>query len=160
MAKEWVQKLAQDIKHSEHHAAEEAARQQRHQFVLTTKGKLFYDEMLSALRADIAELNEALKGDVTDVGITLQNQGPQMQIINRPNFPRVNATLQYLKDKISLQYPTAQGQSTAMQYVFHVGEHEGISAREAFGENAKHFNHPVDLAKHLMEMLFTVPAKA
>jgi hypothetical protein len=169
MAKDWVQKLAQNIKHGEHRAAEEAARQQRHHIVLATKGRVFYDEMLTAIRTDITELNDALKGDVTDVGITLQNQSQQMHLINRPNFPRVNATLQYLNDKISVQYATAQGKSKGVQYVFQVGENEGVlvretpegvPARELSAEKAKQFNLPMDLAKHVVELLFAVPTKA
>ena len=157
MAKEWIEKLAEDIKTKEHKPAEEFAKEQRRLEALNRKGRLFYDELFKTLASDIAELNLALSGDVTGSTITI-GPVPSAHNVNfnitRPNFPKVTAAIRYSRDNIVFAYTQQNGVQMSVQYTFHVGENEGVSVKEAFGESAKHFNHPAELAKHIMELLF------
>jgi hypothetical protein len=159
MAKEWIQKIADEIKHKEHGPAEQAAKAQRHQHILTTKGKIFFEELIASLREDIDELKAALKGDITDAPTSIQGSMLTNLTITRTQFPQVQANISYAHDRITLGQQLQSGQNRAISYSFHVGEGEGISVREMFGENVKHFNHPNELAKHIMELLFSVSVK-
>jgi hypothetical protein len=159
MAKDWIEKLADDIKTREHKPAEEFMKEQRRIEVISRKGRLYYDELFKALTADITELNQALKGDVTAFRITITATpgGPGSNVIGiaRDNFPRVQASLAYTRDHISASGLIRNGQDMGRTFSFHLGEGEGVSVREAFGEDAKHFNHPTEFAKYIMELLFT-----
>jgi hypothetical protein len=38
---------------------------------------------------------------------------------------------------------------------FEIGENEGVFVAEPFGEKGKKFHHPDELAKHIIELLFS-----
>jgi hypothetical protein len=153
MAKEWIEKLAAEIKEKDLEPAEKLAREKYVDNIITVKGRAFYDQLVETLVADIQELKASFEGTSLAIPITVQRQ-PTVVSVKRDNFPRVEAKVHYTKEAISLNYAAPPQLSPA--YRFHVGEGEGISVRETFGENAKHFNHPAELAKHIMELLFKV----
>lgn len=155
MAKEWVEKLASDIKEKDHHAAEEFKRQEHLNRVMATKGKEFFEGVIAQLREDITELTQALEGDVTASAtkIQVQHGNPSAYNITRERFPQVTGNV--ATDGKSIVF-TDQARRKSTKLEFHVGANDGLSVRGMFGQDARHFNHPSELAKYIMEELFSV----
>jgi hypothetical protein len=158
MTKDWVQEIANSIKHKEHTAAKDFTKQQQAAEVMTTKGRYFFDTLVTSLVEDIEELNEALKGDVTGSTIVFQNLNQDQVAIRKERFPTVMANIVYSIAKITLtiqQKPVGSGYSES--YCFQAREDDSFCALNQVQTDVPFHNEYKDgfeLGKHIMRKLF------
>lgn len=161
MSKEWIDRLAQDIRKKNHEAAETFGREQHKQAIVTAKGQPFFTDLVISLEENVNELKRQLQGDVTASETIIQNIHPGELKLTRSRFPWFDARLTHHNGSIVLDYAKGRGVAgdpaldrKTCHFAFHVADDDTFSIQEAFGDAPAHFHQPQDLAKHITEILF------
>lgn len=154
LAEQWIEKLIQELKSKGHNAAEEYNAAKHRRAVVAEKGPIFFNDLAKAITRDVEEVVQGLKdsplSQATDVRV-----GPTEAVIIREAVPKINTTITLETERITFRYLAGDRGWKVEQYSFQVGEHDGISVQEQFGAEAKHFNSPDALAKHIVTTVFT-----
>jgi hypothetical protein len=163
MAKEWIEKLAQDIKQKNHEAAEDYGRAQHYEGIVAAQGKEFFVALVLALQEDVDALRSQLQGDLTSSETRVQTTKADEVKVTRSRFPWVDARLTHHGDTISLDYAKGAGlagdagldRKTAT-FTFRVAPDDVLSVEDAFADRPQSYPHPEDLARRIAELLFSV----
>jgi hypothetical protein len=174
MSKEWVAKLAKDIKLKGHEAAEDYGRAQHEEGIVIDQGTPFFAKLVLSLEEDVNEIKRQLQGDVTAAETTIS--GPALQLpanngqngernevtLTRSRFPWFDARITHVDSTIVLDYAKGLGVAgdpaldrKTRHFAFHVADDDTLSIRESFGENPRQFQ-PEELARHITELLFGI----
>jgi hypothetical protein len=163
MNKEWIANLAQDIKQKAHEAAEDYGRSQHQDGIITAKGRPFFAALALCLEEDVNEIKRQLQGDVTASDTTLKTNGASEIKLTRSRFPWFDADITHRDSIIVLDYAKGLGVAgdpaldrKSAHFDFHVDSDDTLSIKEAFGDNPKQFREPAELARHIIQLLFTV----
>ena len=163
MAKEWVEGLAKEIREKHRAAAEEHGRAQHYAEIVSKQGKEFFLALAASLRQDVDALRSQLQGDVTGTETLVNSPRPDEVLITRAGFPWVDARLTHREDTITLDYVKgrgAQGDAAldrqSRSFAFHVAGNDAVYVKDAFGEPARRYEGPEDLAREIVEFLFRV----
>lgn len=162
MAKQWIEQLAEEIRHKNTEAAEEYGRKEHYASVIAARGKEFFVALVFCLKENIDTLRRQLQGEAVAAEMALENGKPDEARIRRARFPWVDARLTHSDDTITLDYAKDQGLRGDPQmdrktcaFAFRVTADDTLFAEEAYVGPAKQFRQPEDLARHITETLFT-----
>ena len=163
MAEEWIENLAADIRDKSREAAQAYGRNQHYADVVARLGKEFFVKLAAALEENIGALRRRLQGDVAAAEMAVQPlRAGELRIV-RERFPWVDATLSHKDDTIILDYAKAAGLAADPQldrktrtFTLRAAADDTVYAEEAFRDSPTRFDRPEDLARHLMELLFTI----
>jgi len=163
MGKEWIANLTQDIKEKNHEAAENYGREQHKAAIVTTQGKQFFAALTTCLEDDVNEIKRQLQGDVTASGTNIQTVKLTEVQITRSRFPWFDARVIHQDPTIVLDYAKGLGVNgdpsldrKTSHFTFWVADDDVLSVQEAFGDNPRRFHQPDELAKHILQLLFSV----
>ncbi len=167
MSQAWIEKLADEIKHKNHDAAEEYGRQLHRSGIIAEQGKTFFTALVLCLDQDFAEIRTQLQGSPVSCDTTLHKDGPEHVRLTRARFPWFDATLKHDAEDIVLEYDQGRGVAGEMDlhasavrqsvhFSFQVDPADKLYVHESFEEPHTQFTHPEELAKHIVELLFKV----
>jgi hypothetical protein len=161
MAKEWIEKLAQDIKQRNHEAAQDYGRAQHYAGIIGTQGKEFFVALVLSLQENVDALRSQLQGDLTSSETRVQTTKANEVKIARSRFPWIDARLTHQDDTITLDYAKTPGlpadptlDRKTRTFAFHVDSGDTLSAQDAFTDPPHTYPKPEDLARHITEILF------
>jgi hypothetical protein len=163
MARDWIEKLAQDIKQKNHEAAEDYGRQQHNAGIIADLGMPFFTTLVSCLEEDVAEIRRQLQGDLTSADTAVQVISINDVKLTRSRFPWFDAHVIHQDANIVLDY--AKGRGTAgdpsldrktFHFAFNVAADDAFSIQQSFSDSPRSFQTPEELAKHIIELLFDV----
>lgn len=163
MAKDWIERLANNIKQKNHEAAEVYGREQHNAAIIADLGMPFFTTLVSCLEEDIAEIRRELQGDLTSSDTTVQIINGNDVKLTRSRFPWFDAHLIHQDANIILDYAQDRGASgdpnldrKVVHFAFNVAADDAFSIQEAFSDNPCRFQTPEELAKHIIELLFQI----
>ena len=167
MSQEWIEKLADEVKHKGQEAAESYGRQLHRAGIVAEQGKTFFTALVLCLEQDFIEMRARLQGSAVSCETSVQREGPATIHLTRSRFPWFDATLKHAAEDIVLEYE--QGRGVAGEQVLHsstdrqvahfsflVDASDKLLVTESFDETQRQFSRPEDLAKHIVELLFRV----
>jgi hypothetical protein len=162
--KEWVERLAEDIREKNREAAQTYGRDQHYADVVARVGKEFFVRLTARLEEDIDSLRRKLQGDVASSEMAVQPLRAGEVRITRERFPWVDATVCHKDDSILVDYAKAAGVAGDPQldrktraFVLRAAPLDDlVYAEDAFGDRPKRYNSPEELARSVMELLFGV----
>jgi hypothetical protein len=163
MAKEWIDKLARDIKQKNREAAEDYGREQHYAGIVSTSGKEFFVALVICLQENVNALRSRLQGAPVASETEVQTIKADEAKITRARFPWVDAQLIHRGDTITLDYakgPGLQGDPAVDRktsaFVFKVAADDTMFVQEAFAGRPHRYEQPEELARHITEILFSV----
>jgi hypothetical protein len=161
MAKEWIEKIAEDIRTKHRDAAEEYGRKQHYAEITSARGKEFFVAFVLCLKENIDALRSRLQGDPASSEIVVQNLKPAEVRITRARFPWVDARLTHDDETIMLDYAKGPGTNgdprldrKTCAFAFRVTHNDALFVEEAFVGPALRYEKPDQLARHITEVLF------
>jgi hypothetical protein len=161
MAQEWIENLAQDIKHRNREVAEDYGRQQHYAGILSTQGMEYYVALVECLQENVDALRRQLQGDSTSSDISIQTIKADEVKLTRSHFPWIDARLTHHDDTITLDYaksPGTAGDPTldrkTCSFALRVTRGDILSVQDAFAEPPQQYQRPEDLARRITELLF------
>lgn len=161
MAKEWIDKLADDIRSKNREAAEEFGRKQHYAELIASRGQQFFLALVDTLQQDVNALRSRLQGDPTAADMQVQPLGADEVKITRERFPWVDANLRRADGTITLEYAKRPGLNgdpsqdrKTCAFAYQVSPDEKLYLEEAFAGEAQRYDTPEDLARHITELLF------
>lgn len=165
MAKEWIEDLAQDIKQRNREAAEEYGRAQHYAGIVADRGREFFVALVSLLQENVDALRGRLQGDPASADTKLHMVNPDEVRISRARFPWVDARVIHRDDSIALDYAKGLGlpgdpslDRKTHAFVFKVAPDDALLVEDAFTVPPQPYGLPEDLARHIMQLLFTPDA--
>ncbi len=165
MGKEWIGNLVQDIREKNHEAAENYGREQHKAGIVTSQGNLFFASLTTCLENDISEIKRQLQGDATASDTTFRTIHLKEVVLTRRRFPWFDANITHQDPVIVLNYAKGLGVAgdpsvdrKISHFTLHVADDDSLSAYEAFGDSPKQFRQPEALARHILQLLFSVPS--
>jgi hypothetical protein len=161
MAKEWIEKLAEDIRTKNHEAAEEYGRKQHYAEITSTRGREFFVAFVLCLQENIDALRKRLQGDPASCDIVVENSKPDEVKIARARFPWVDARITHEDESITLDYVKGPGLAgdpkmdrKTCAFAFRVAYNDALFVEEAFVGPPQRYEKPEQLARHMTELLF------
>lgn len=161
MAQEWIETLAQDIKQKNRGAAQDYGRAQHYAGIVSARGKEFFVALVTCLRENVDALRGQLQGDPTSSDTRLESVKPDEVKIVRAGFPWVDAQITHHNDTIALNYAKTLGAAgdpaldrKTRIFGFRVANDDTLYVEDAFGEPPQQYKTPVELARHVIEILF------
>jgi len=167
MGKEWIDKLADEMKEKGREPAERYGREQHQAGIIDAEGKIFFTQLVLSLEQDFAELRSRLQGSAVSCETSVTKDNATHVRLSRSRFPWFDAALKHEVATIALDYVQGRGvagdqnlkdsadRQTA-HFAFQVDPLDRLSVAEAFGDSPKKFEQPEELAKHIVELLFQV----
>ena len=164
MAKEWIEKLTQEIREKNREAALEFGRQQHINDVIETQGRIFFSDMVRALEDNFTQIRRLLQGDPTSAEIATATTGATQVRLTRARFPWFDAHITHDGGKITLEYAKelavagdpALAQPKSLIFDFKVAPDDKLSVEDAFGVAPQSYATPEELAERITEILFAV----
>ena len=163
MAKEWIEKLAQEIKQKNHEVAQDYGRAQHYAGIVSTAGKEYFVALVFGLQENLDALRSQLQGDATACETAVLTIKADEVKIARARFPWVDARLSHNGDSITLDYakgPGVEGDPTVDRktstFAFKVAPDDTLFVEDAFAESPRRYPQPEDLARQITEVLFSV----
>lgn len=159
---EWIDKLAEGIREKNRDAAQAYGREQHFAEVVARLGKEFFVRFATALEQDVDALRRRLQGDVTSAETVVQPARAGELRITRERFPWVDATVTHRDDAVLVDYAKGAGlagdpmldrQSRA--FALRADAEDRVFAEDAFGERLARYDSPEELARAVMELLFS-----
>jgi hypothetical protein len=161
MGKEWIDRLAQDIKQKNHEAAENFGREQHKQAIVLAQGQPFFTAFAISLEENVNEVKRQLQGDVTSSDTIVKTVNPGELHLTRSRFPWFDAHVIHHNGSIVLDYAKGRGVAgdptldrKTSHFAFQVADDDTFSVQEAFGDTPALFHQPHELARHVTEILF------
>ena len=167
MGKEWIDKLAEEVKHKGQEAAETYGRQLHRSGIIDEQGKLFFHTLAACLEQDFAAVRTRLQGSAVSCDTSVERQGPTQINLSRSRFPWFEAALKLAAEEIVFEYD--QGRGVAGEQVLHtsvdrqivhfsfqVDAADRMTVAESFDETQLQFSNPEELSRHIVELLFKV----
>jgi hypothetical protein len=161
MAKEWIERLAQDIKQRNHEAAEDYGRAQHYAGIVSTRGKEFFVALVLALQENVDGLRSQLQGDLTSSETRVQTTKVDEVKVTRSRFPWIDARLSHREETILLDYAKGPGLPSdpavdrkSASFAFRVAPDDTLSVEDAFVDPPRSYAKPEDLGRHITELLF------
>jgi hypothetical protein len=162
MAEEWIEKLAQDIKQTDHEAAEDYGRSQHYAGIVADLAPGYFLALAQSLTDNVESLRRALQGDVTAAETGVQTIKADEIKITRARFPWVDARVTHTGDTITLDYARGPGVAgdpaidrTTCALEFKVAPDDTLYVEDSFAAAPQQYKHAEDLARRITEMLFT-----
>ncbi len=167
MGKEWIEKLAEDLRERGSEAAEQYGREQHRAGIVTAEGKVFFTALVLSLEQDLGEIRSQLQGSSVSSETYMDKDGPATIRLTRTRFPWFDATLQHTGEDVVLDYAQGRGvrgeqnlttsvDRKTVHFAFQVDVRDRLSIAESFGDNPHRFDQPEALARYLVELLFQV----
>jgi hypothetical protein len=163
MGKEWITDLAQEIQQKGHETAENYGRSQHLSEVITKEGKPFFTAFVISLEDDVNQIKRQLQGDVTSCDTNFQTVTPTEVKLTRSRFPWFDARITHQDPIIILDYAKSLGVTgdpaldrEVCHFDFRIAANDTLYVQESFGENPRQFNQPEELARHIVELLFSM----
>jgi hypothetical protein len=164
MAKEWIEKLALDIKQKNREAAEEFGRAQHQSDIITTQGRIFFGDLVRALDDNFTQIRRQLQGDPTSAEIGIATTGATQVHLTRSRFPWFDAHVTHRDQTITVEYAKALAipgdpalaDRTTLIFDFRVDPADKLYVQDAFGDTPSNYATPEELAKRITETLFSV----
>lgn len=161
MAKEWIEKLAQDVKEKNHEAAEKYGRDQHYAGIVDTLGKEYFVAVVLDLQENVEAFRRQLQGHATSAETAVRTVKADEINITRARFPWIDARLTHNGDTITLDYakgadvegdPSLDRKTRA--FLFRVAPDDSLFAEDAFADSPRTYAKPEDLARQITEILF------
>ena len=163
MVTDWIENLACEIKQKNREAAQRYGRMQHTAAITANLGMGFFISLISCIEDYIAAIRHQLQGDVTSSDTIIQTVNTHAVKLTRARFPWFDANLTYQGDGILLDYAKDRGASgdpsldrKTVHFAFNVADDDVLSIQEAFSERPRSFETPEALARHIIELLFSV----
>jgi len=163
MSKEWIEKLAQDIKQKNREAAQDYGRAQHHAGIVSSEGKEYFLALVQSLEENIAALRSQLQGDAASAETTVQPIKADELKITRARFPWVDARLTHRDETIALDYAKGPGVAgdphldrKTRAFALQVTPDDRLFVEDAFADPPQQYRQPEELARHITELLFAV----
>jgi hypothetical protein len=164
MAKEWIEKLTQEIKDKNREAALEFGRRQHQNDVIANQGRIFFSDMVRALEDNFTQIRRLLQGDPTSAEIATATTGATQVRLTRSRFPWFDAHITHDEGKIILEYAKELGiagdpalaQTRSLIFDFKVAPDDKLSVQDAFGDTPQTYATPEELAERITGTLFQV----
>jgi len=165
MAKEWIEKLAEEIKDKNKDAAAGYGRAQHYAGIVSALGKEFFVSLVLCLQENVDALRSRLQGDATSSETRVQSTRADEVKITRSRFPWIEARLTHHEDTLTLDYakglgieggPKIDPQSgrKVRTFAFQVAPDDTLVVQDAFAEPPQQYKQPEELARHITELLF------
>lgn len=161
MAKEWLERLAQDVKEKNREAAEKYGRNQHYAAIITSLGKEFFVALVFDIQENVDAFRRHLQGDSTSAETSVRTTKPEEIKITRARFPWVDARLVHSEDTITLDYakaPGVEGDPTLDRktriFAFRVAADDSLFVEDAFMDSPRQYRQPEELARQITEILF------
>jgi hypothetical protein len=162
MAEEWLRALAQQIKHRDHDAAEQFARQRHVQEIVAEHGPVFWRSFADFLAKYVDEIKADFHEDITlrEGPLTFSFTNNQISI-KKAAFPFVefNATPQFQNGGVGITYRVNNPQQTvagraamSMPCRLEVSQDNKVFLQL----DGQPFQEPGQAAQHIMQKLFTI----
>lgn len=162
MAQAWIEKLADEIKQTNHEAAEDYGRAQHYAGIVSRLGKEFFVAMVQCLQENVDGLRGQLQGDPTSSETRVQTSRADEVKITRSRFPWIDARLTHHDDTITLDYAKGPGvegdpklDRKTHTFAFQAAADDTLSAQDAFAEPPQQYRKPEELARRITELLFS-----
>jgi hypothetical protein len=161
MAKNWIEKLAQDIKQKNHEAAQDYGRSQHYAGIIATHGKEYFLALAQSLQENVDALRSQLQGDAASSETALRTIKADEVQITRARFPWVDAHLTHRDETIALDYAKGPGvegdpklDRKTRNFTFMVAPDDSLYVQDAFAEPPHRYDRPDELAREITELLF------
>lgn len=162
MAEDWIETLAEDIRQRNRDAALEYGRSQHFAGIISAQGKEYFVALVLRLQENIEGLRRRLQGDAVASETDLQSVKPDEVRITRARFPWVDARLIHRDETITLDYAKGPGSGgdpaldrKTRSFTFQVEPDDTVFVQDAFAEPPKKFMKPEELARSIVELLFS-----
>jgi hypothetical protein len=164
MDREWVEKLAGEIKQKNHEAAERYGRDQHYAGIIAEGGGGFFVALVERLQENVEGIRRVLQGDATAAEMGVERGAGAHEIrITRARFPFVDARVIHHADTITLDYAKDAGvaggvkaERTVRGFVFRVGTDDGLYVEDGFADRPGRYETAEELARKITEILFSV----
>jgi hypothetical protein len=164
MSKEWVERLAGDIKRKNHEAAQRYGRDQHYAGIIATLGKEFFVALVGCVQENVDAIRRQLQGDATaaEMGVERGAGANEIRIV-RARFPWVDARVTHHEDTITLDYAKDPGvagdaklERTVRVFVLRVAADDSLYVEDAFVDRPGRYGTAEELARKITEILFAV----
>lgn len=163
MSKEWVETLAEDIRQRNREAALEYGRAQHFAGIISTAGKEYFVALVYCLQENIDALRRQLQGDPVAAETVVETIKADEVKITRARFPWVDARLVHRDQTITLDYAKGSGaegdpalERKTRSFAFQVASDDTVFVQDAFAEPPQKYAKPEELARYIVELLFSV----